>query len=208
MPVKIKICGIQRMQDAEALNEAMPDFAGFVFAAGRRKISLEKAFAIRKLLDKNIKTVGVFVNEDIRNIIKAFDEGVIDYAQLHGNEDEEYLEQIKKHSRVPIIKAIRVCSEENLKIAEGYDCQILFDAYSPLAYGGAGITFDWNILKNYRKPFFIAGGLKATNIEQCIKLTSPYCVDISSGVETEGIKDKNKIIEIVNLIRSVGNEKP
>jgi len=197
---KIKICGIKTIEEIQYINRAMPDFVGFVFAKSKRQITLETALVLKKNLDNKIKSVGVFVNEDISNIKKLCDEQIIDIVQLHGDENNPYIKELKRNTNCPIIKAIRV---QNNNIPS-YDADfILFDSYNKDEYGGTGESFDWGIIKDFKLPFFLAGGLNHSNVEQAIKQASPYCVDVSSGVETNGKKSESKIIDIVNLVRSV-----
>jgi phosphoribosylanthranilate isomerase len=198
---KIKICGLTNLNDINYANEAMPDFIGFVFAKSKRQIDFNLANELKKNLSPNIKAVGVFVNEKI-DIIKALcDNSIIDIVQLHGDENQEYIKILKTKISKPIIKAIRV--ENNIKDVSFNTDYILFDTFNKNQYGGSGESFNWNLVKNYEKPFFLAGGLNIGNIENAIKIANPYCVDISSGVETNGIKDKNKILELVRKVRSM-----
>lgn len=197
---KIKICGIKTIEEIQYINKAMPDFVGFVFAKSKRQISLETALLLKKSLDTKIKSVGVFVNEDICNIKKLCDEKIIDIVQLHGDENDAYIKKLKSKIACPIIKAIRV---QNNHIPN-YDTDfILFDSFNKNEYGGTGESFDWEIIKDYKSQFFLAGGLNLLNVEQAIKQANPYCVDVSSGVETQGKKSEQKIIDIVKLVRSV-----
>lgn len=211
---KIKICGIKSFKDIEYVNEALPDYIGFVFAKSKRHVDFSKAYLLKSELNKQIKVVGVFVNEDIDFIKKCCDRGVIDIVQLHGDEDEKYIRQLKKTVYKPIIKAIRIKKDTTLPMEENETLQSiskivklvnypLFDTYQKDDYGGTGQTFPWKCIQGYDKPFVLAGGLNSSNIEEAILSTNPYCVDISSGVETNGIKDKQKIIEIVKLVRGI-----
>lgn len=206
---KVKICGIRGFKDVEYANEALPDYIGFVFAKSRRHVDYTKAYLLKSELDRQIKTVGVFVNEEIDFIRKCCDRGVIDIVQLHGDEDEKYIRRLKKAVFKPIIKAIRV--EASVigippivpeKIARLIDYP-LFDTFQKGAYGGTGSTFNWSGLQGMERPFFLAGGLRLDNVEEAIRTVRPFCVDISSGVETNGVKDRQKMIDIIHLIRSV-----
>ncbi|SDH87800.1 phosphoribosylanthranilate isomerase [Desulfosporosinus hippei] len=199
---KIKICGLTRECDIEAVNEVKPDYVGFVFAESKRKITPQSAYSLRNLLDKEIQTVGVFVDENIDYILDICSKGIIDLIQLHGKENQTYIEQLRAKSSKPVIKAVRVRSPADLKAVETMDCKyLLFDTYSAKSPGGTGETFDWTIIDGVKAPFFLAGGLNCSNVLQAIKAVEPFGVDISSGVENAGFKDKAKIREIVSLIR-------
>lgn len=211
---KIKICGIKSFKDVEYVNEALPDYIGFVFAKSKRHVDFNKAYLLKSELNKQIKVVGVFVNEDIYFIKKCCDRGVIDIVQLHGDEDEKYIKLLKKTVYKPIIKAIRIKKETTLPLEENETLKSiskivklvnypLFDTYQKDDYGGTGQTFPWKSIQGYDKPFVLAGGLNSGNVEEAILSTNPYCVDISSGVETNGAKDKQKIIDIVKLVRGI-----
>lgn len=201
---KIKICGLTRMQDIEYVNEALPDYIGFVFAKSRRQVDFETATHLKNALDTSIKAVGVFVNERINVVIDLCNNGVIDYIQLHGDEDEEYIFNLRGQVNKPIIKAVRVENSDSLKAAQKLSCDyLLLDSYSNKEYGGTGKTFDWELAKAINKPFFLAGGICIENAAAAAESVKPYCLDISSGVETNALKDRDKIIQIVKLIRSV-----
>ena len=201
---KVKICGISRMEDIEAVNRILPDFIGFVFAPSRRRVDIKRASTLKKKLDSRIKAVGVFVNENVKTVSEIYQNGIIDLVQLHGDEDDEYIKQLKDNCGCPVIKAVSVGDIlPPLPVRPDY---LLFDTLSEQR-GGAGQTFDWNILKEYRGlPYFLAGGLSIENADKAKHLLAPYCVDISSGVETAGAKDADKIEEFVNLIRRKNNE--
>lgn len=204
MVTKIKICGLTRLADIEAVNEALPDFAGFVFAESRRRIAPEKALALRKALNDGIQAVGVFVDERIEEILDICAKGIIDVIQLHGQENRDYIERLRDKAGKPIIKAVRVRSEADIKAAAALPVNyLLLDAFSEKAQGGTGETFAWNLAAQVGKPFFLAGGLNRDNILQGIKALSPFGVDISSGVERDKVKDRDKILEIVNLVRGM-----
>ena len=204
MVTKIKICGLTRLCDIEAVNEALPDFAGFVFAESRRRITPEKALALRKALNDGIQAVGVFVDERIENILDICSRGIIDVIQLHGQENQDYIDRLRDKGKKPIIKAVRVRSGEDIEGAAALSCNyLLLDAYSEKAQGGTGETFNWSLAGRVRKPFFLAGGLNRHNIRQAVADLTPFGVDISSGVESDKVKDRDKILEIVDLIRTM-----
>jgi len=197
--VKIKICGLSRECDIDFANEAKLDYVGFVFANSRRKITKEQAYILKKKLNSDIKSVGVFVNEDINFILELLNENIIDIIQLHGHEDEKYMLELKRKTDNPIIKAITVDKKDFISnFSTTFADYLLLDSGS----GGTGVKFDWNLLdKKIKKPFFLAGGIDAENVEQAIKLINPFAIDISSGVETNGYKDRYKILEIVRRVK-------
>lgn len=197
---KIKICGLTRLEDVEAVNEAKPDYAGFVFAKSRRRITKEHAVTLRRYLDPEILTVGVFVNELPAIVAGYLEEGIIDLAQLHGNEDEVYIHNLRLQTGQPLIQAFSVSSEEDVEKAKKSSADyILLDH----GKGGTGTAFDWSLLQNMDRPYFLAGGLGVENVEDAVRKLHPYAVDVSSKVETEGKKDREKIIEFVRRIRHV-----
>lgn len=201
---KIKICGLSREEDIIAVNETMPDYIGFVFAESKRRISREKALELKKLLNPNIKAVGVFVNAPITEVANCCADNTIDLIQLHGDESDEYMAQLKSITDKPIIRAVRVRSTEDIMKADHLPCDyLLFEAYIKDQYGGSGVTFDWSLIPKIEKPFFLAGGLDRTNINEAVRQCDPYCLDISSGVETNWRKDNKKIKEIVTIVRSI-----
>lgn len=201
---KIKICGLSRPEDIRMVNEALPDFIGFVFAPSRRQVSEATAKSLKELLDPRIQAVGVFVNEDMDTIIRLCRLSIIDVIQLHGDEDEDYVNHLRKEITNPIIRAVRVRSAWDINEAEKLNGDyLLLDAYKDNQYGGSGETFEWSVIKRMEKPFFLAGGIKPENVITAIKTSRPYCIDVSSGVEAEGLKDRNKIIDIVTKVRSV-----
>lgn len=206
---KIKICGLTRTVDIDMVNEVLPDYIGFVFAKSKRQVSEERASELKLRLSSQIKAVGVFVNEDPDKIIRLCKGEIIDIIQLHGDEDEDYITALKKEVSNPIIKAVRVRSTEDIQKA-AFTCDyLLLDTYKDNQYGGSGESFDWSVITNTNKPVFLAGGIHIGNVEHAIRLTDPYCIDVSSGVETEGYKDRNKIAEIVSKVRRVSqNSKP
>jgi len=201
---KIKICGLMREQDIDAVNTALPDYIGFVFARSRRRIDEQKAKALKARLNPAIKAVGVFVNEEMKKIIELCNAHVIDLVQLHGDEDEDYIKRLKNRVSNQIIKAVRVKAPEDVKKAMGFSCDyLLLDAYHEKEYGGTGKAFDWSVIPDINKPFFLAGGIHPGNVMQAIGSCNPYCIDVSSGVETDGYKDPEKIMEMVARVRAV-----
>ncbi len=189
---KIKICGLKRKEDIYYVNELKPDYIGFILTDGfRRSISVSLARELHSLLDKDIKTVGVFVNDDIEKINSAVDEGIIDIVQLHGQESPEHCKKIK----APVIKYFAPQDFDNIT---DYDTEYyLFDSGT-----GSGKTFDWDKIPQSEKPFFLAGGINKNNIKTAIDRINPYCIDLSSAVETNGVKDYNKINEIMECMKN------
>lgn len=200
---KIKICGLKRECDIDFVNVAKPDYIGFVFADTKRYISPNDAKNLKKRLDKSIKAVGVFVNADISLVLWLVNEKVIDLVQLHGDEDDEYIKKLKSQTDVPIIKAVRVkTADDIISVDKCLADFLLLDKYSGECYGGTGECFDWSMIPKISKPYFIAGGITAENVSSAL-MYNPYAVDVSSGVETDGFKDKEKIISFVKKVRSV-----
>ncbi|MCL2084112.1 MAG: phosphoribosylanthranilate isomerase [Oscillospiraceae bacterium] len=196
---KVKICGLSRAEDIAAVNAALPDYVGFVFAPSRRRIGAAEAAALRERMDAKIKAVGVFVNQDAGEVAALYRSGVIDLAQLHGDEDQDYIARLKADCGCPVIKAAGV-GRAPPKPPRGAD-YVLFDTLSPQR-GGTGRVFDWGLLDGYEgPPFFIAGGLSALNVARAVRELAPFCVDVSGGVETGGLKDANKIYEFVRIAR-------
>jgi len=201
---RIKICGLMRDEDIHAVNGALPDYIGFVFAKSRRQVDGERAKAMKALLNPSIKAVGVFVNEEMDRIIQLCESGAIDLIQLHGDENGDYIKALKYRVPNRIIKAVRVRSPEDIKRAMEFSCDyLLLDTWHEQHYGGTGNIFDWSLVPKTIKPFFLAGGINSANIAQAIEKLSPYAVDVSSGVETDGYKDPAKIMEIVSKTRRI-----
>lgn len=196
---RVKICGLRRREDVEAVNRALPDFVGFVFAKSRRRITPELAASLKNQLDPHIEVVGVFVNQNIEVIRDLYRSGIIDLAQLHGDENREYIERLRQCCGCRVIKALSVGSA--LPPLPQKTDYLLFDTQSALR-GGGGTPFDWDLLKSYQgPPYFLAGGLSAQNVRAAVNATAPFCVDVSSGVETDGWKDRDKIAEFVRLVK-------
>ena len=197
--MKLKICGLFRECDIEYVNEARPDFIGFVFAPSRRQVSADWVAGMRSRLRPEIKAVGVFVDEALANAAKLLNDGIIDLAQFHGHEDETYIRELKAITAKPLIKAVQVKTPADIQQSQGTLADyLLFDQGS-----GSGQTFDWNMLEGIivKKPFFLAGGLNSDNVEAAMKAAHPYALDLSSGVEIEGKKDRMKILEVVRRVR-------
>jgi len=200
---KIKICGLTRLADIDMVNDVLPDYIGFVFAKSKRQVSEIAAGELKLRLNPAIKAVGVFVNEDINRICRLCNAGTIDIVQLHGKEEEGYILKLRSSITNTIIKAVRVRNTEDINTASELPCDyLLLDAYKEDQYGGSGEAFDWSIITKIRKPFFLAGGIHPGNVLQAISTVHPYCIDVSSGVESNGCKDEDKIIDIVTKVRS------
>lgn len=206
---KIKICGLKRIEDIEAVNELCPDYVGFVFADfSYRYVDKETAVRLKGRLDPRIKAVGVFVNEDYNYVAELLNEGVIDIAQLHGDEDEVYIERLrgltsdnedeaKSADSEKIIKAFNMSKIGNVSEIENSSADmVLVDSGT-----GSGKTFDWNRLREIKRPYILAGGLGISNIAEAISVLHPYGVDVSSGVETDKLKDVNKMRSFVEIVR-------
>ncbi|BCJ94630.1 N-(5'-phosphoribosyl)anthranilate isomerase [Anaerocolumna cellulosilytica] len=201
---KIKICGLKTLKDIQAVNKYMPDYIGFVFAESKRKIDLATARLLRKNLSSDIRSVGVFVNAPIAFIQELYKENIIDMIQLHGDEDLTYIHELNETLNAPVIKAIRVQSQKQLLSVKNFpSAYLLLDTYHKNQYGGSGISFNRSLIPKDYRAFFLAGGLNAENIKEAISDCRPYCIDISSGVETEGAKDEEKIREVIKIVKGL-----
>lgn len=206
-PVKVKICGIKNINDALTAVMAGADALGFVFAESPRKMTPEAVREIIQKIPPFVTTVGVFVDSEIEEVNEIASLTGINVVQLHGNESSEYCRQIE----LPVIKAIRVKNEESLAHLGEYQGVVkafLLDTYVSGNHGGTGKTFNWQLVPKAKEfgPVILAGGLNPWNIAEAIKACSPYGVDVSSGVETEGRKDKQKIEEFIHKVRGTSNE--
>lgn len=215
MSTKIKICGLRRPEDIEMINLYKPDYCGFIinFPKSHRSIEPEKVRTLCAGLDReNVKAVGVFVNSPPEEVAELLLDGTIDIAQLHGSEGEEYIREIKRLTGKPVIKAFKVEDINSLKKAAGSCADyVLLDQGA----GGTGQTFDWSILnsKEAKEIFaenadlssrwFLAGGISKDNIEEAVRRFEPFAVDLSSAVETEKVKDAQKVKEIIEIIRKM-----
>ena len=197
--MKIKICGIKNENEAKIINECMPDIAGFVFASGKRQIDINKAKILKKIINPEIETAGIFVEQNEDEILEIYNEKVIDIIQLHGDYDERTIKNLKEKTNAKIIKVIRV--KEGFYKIETLADFILFDTYSKDKYGGLNKTFDWNIKIISNVPYFVAGGINENNIIEMVKKLTPYGVNISSGVEVDGFKTKEKVFNIIKIIK-------
>ena len=198
---KIKICGLRRPEDAKYVNDAGVDYAGIVFwDKSKRNVTFAEADQIRKALNPEIKTVGVFVDRDIDDIAYLTKEGIISCVQLHGNEDEETIKRVREAVKegTTIIKAFEVKSLEDIERAEKSSADmVLIDSGK-----GSGQTFDWELLSNIKREYFLAGGLGIENVADAVVKLNPYAVDVSSKVETDGFKDEEKIKEFCQAVKN------
>ncbi|MBR6443712.1 MAG: phosphoribosylanthranilate isomerase [Clostridia bacterium] len=195
---RIKICGLRREEDIGAVNGLRPEYIGFVFFRGsKRYVMPEEARTLRDGLAPGIQAVGVFVDEEPETVARLLQEGIIDIAQLHGHEDEAYLAKLRELTEKPLIKAFRIRSAEDAVQAQASTADaILLDAGA-----GDGKTFDWNWLASVTRPYFLAGGLNPENVGKAVRKLKPYAVDVSSGVETDGIKDIMKMRAFIRAVR-------
>ena len=198
---KIKICGLSRPCDIEYVNEAKPDFCGFIINVpkSKRNVSPDTVRQLVKNLSTDVKPVGVFVNAPMDEIAALTEDGTLAYVQLHGKEDEAYIAALREKSHVPIIQAFKVSCPEDVAHAQQSSADyILLDNGS----GGTGKTFDWCHLRDITRPYILAGGLGPDNLGLAVSQLAPWGVDLSSGVETDGFKDKNKVLAAVQAVRT------
>ena len=195
---RIKLCGLMRPEDIEAANRLMPDYIGFVFAGkSRRRVTQAQAEELKNRLSPAIRAVGVFVNEYPETVAGLLNRGIIDLAQLHGDEDEAYLRRLRALTNRPLLQAFRIADGEDLRRAEGSSADlILLDAGA-----GDGAVFDWQLLRDWRRPYILAGGLNPENVREAVRSLHPWGVDVSSGIETDGRKDPDKMAAFVRAVR-------
>lgn len=197
---KIKLCGCFREEDIQTANILHPDYIGFVFfKKSHRYVAQAQALKLKRLLSPTIRAVGVFVNEDIENVMHLLSEGIIDLAQLHGDEDEDYILRLQERFGKPVIKAFVLRKKDDIIKAEKSPAgHILLDAGM-----GDGTTLNWDELQDIRHPYFLAGGLDPENVINAVKTLHPFAVDVSSGIETNRIKDPRKMEAFVNAVRRI-----
>ena len=226
---KVKMCGISKVETISAIVDAKPDYMGLVFAPSKRQVTVDQAKTLVEELYKQnvvgnnseaeqtepvttldtasfetIKTVGVFVNETIENLLKIAEEVKLDVIQLHGDEDESFIQILKEQSNVEVWKAVQVRSAADAeKWIDSSADMLLFDAYHKDERGGTGEVFDWSSLDEFERPFMLAGGIDSTNVARAIRTVRPYGIDISSGIETEGVKDDEKMKAFTNSVRTI-----
>lgn len=199
---KIKICGLRLREDILAVNETKPDYGGFIieFPKSFRSVTAEQVRSLVKNLAPEIQPVGVFVNAPMEMVKELLNDGTLALAQLHGREDESYIRKLKASTDKSIIKAFSIKTTEDIEMALRSPADyILLDQGG----GGTGKTFDWSLIPEIQRPFFLAGGIGAANLEQAIREIHPYAVDLSSSVETEKWKDPVKIRQVVDIVRKM-----
>ena len=218
---KVKMCGISKVETIPAVVEAKPDYMGLVFAPSKRQVTVDQAKILVEELhrgyakkygsdtehDKNdtIKTVGVFVNETVDNLVTIANEANLDAGQLHGDEDETFIQYLKERTNVEVWKAIQIrTAADTEKWIDSSADMLLFDAYHKDERGGTGEVFDWSSLDAFERPFMLAGGIDSTNVARAIRTVRPYGIDISSGIETNGVKDDEKITAFIKIVKSIG----
>ena len=223
---KIKMCGISKIETIPAVIEANPDYMGLVFAPSKRQVTVDQAKTLVEELHKQyanrynrdaeqysnqtlihqefIKTVGIFVNETLENLVTIATEVNLDAVQLHGDEDEAFIQSLKERTNVEVWKAVQIRSAADAEawIDSSAD-MLLFDAYHKDERGGTGEVFDWSCLDEFERPFMLAGGIDSTNVARAIRTVRPYGIDISSGIETDGVKDDEKIKAFTNIVRTI-----
>ena len=226
---KVKMCGISKVETIPAIIDAKPDYMGLVFAPSKRQVTVEQAKTLVEELYKQnvvgnnseaeqtesvtsldtassetIKTVGVFVNETVENLLKIAEEVKLDVIQLHGDEDESFIQILKEQSNVEVWKAVQVRSAVDAeKWIDSSADMLLFDAYHKDERGGTGEVFDWSSLDAFERPFMLAGGIDSTNVARAIRTVRPYGIDISSGIETNSVKDDEKMKAFTNIVRTI-----
>ena len=218
---KVKMCGISKVETIPAVVEAKPNYMGLVFAPSKRQVTVDQAKTLVEELhkgcakkygsdtepDKNdtIKTVGVFVNETVDNLVTIANEANLDTVQLHGDEDETFIQSLKERTNVEVWKAVQIRSAADVEewIDSSAD-MLLFDAYHKDERGGTGEVFDWSSLDEFERPFMLAGGIDSTNVARAIRTVRPYGIDTSSGIETNGVKDDEKITAFTKIVKNIG----
>ena len=217
---KVKMCGISKVETIPAIVDAKPDYMGLVFAPSKRQVTVDQAKILVEELhrgyakkygsdtehDKNgtIKTVGVFVNETVENLVTIANEANLDAVQLHGDEDEAFIQSLKERTNVEVWKAVQIRSAADAEVwIDSSADMLLFDAYHKDERGGTGEVFDWSCLDEFERPFMLAGGIDSTNVARAIRTVRPYGIDISSGIETDGVKDDEKIKAFTNIVRTI-----
>lgn len=195
---KIKLCGLSRPRDIEAANALQPDYIGFVFyAKSKRSVTPAQAAALKAMLSPDIRVIGVFVDEAPATIAALLRDGVIDMAQLHGHEDDAYLQSLRQLTDKPVIQAFRIATKADCVQAElSRADSVLLDSGM-----GTGKAFDWELIDRIRRPYFLAGGLDIGNVADAVRTLHPYAVDVSSGIETDGFKDQDKMAAFVAAVR-------
>ncbi len=196
---RIKICGLFRDCDIDYVNEACPDYVGFIvnFPQSHRSIDIQCAARLRRRLAPGIRAAGVFVDRPAQEVIRAAQEIGLDAVQLHGSEDGDDIRAVRAKTGLPVWKAFRIRSEEDLAAARisPADRILLDNGY------GTGSAFDWSLVGSFCRPYILAGGLTPESIPQAVRILHPEMVDLSSGVETDRVKDREKILAAVRAVR-------
>ena len=221
---KVKMCGISKIETIPAVIEVNPDYMGLVFAPSKRQVTVDQAKTLVEELHKQyvnrynrdaeqysndvvqefIKTVGIFVNETLDNLVTIATEVNLDAVQLHGDEDEAFIQSLKERTNVEVWKAVQIRSAADAEAwIDSRADMLLFDAYHKDERGGTGEVFDWSCLDVFERPFMLAGGIDSTNVARAIRTVRPYGIDISSGIETDGVKDDEKIKAFTNIVRTI-----
>ncbi len=195
---KIKFCGLSRPCDIQAANALKPDYIGFVFAPKRKRtVTAEQALELKRLLSPNIQAVGVFINEKPETVARLLHDGIIEIAQLHGSEDEAYIRRLRSLTDRPVLQAFRIQTAKDPASAEQSSADgVLLDSGT-----GTGTAFDWNLLQNIQRPYFLAGGLSPDNVREAIRSLHPFALDVSTGIETDGRKDQIKMAAFAAAVR-------
>lgn len=195
----VKFCGISREEDVGTINRLHPDMMGFVFwEKSKRYVTKEKAVSLSKMLDPSICPVGVFLDMSFEYIADIAKTGCIKAVQLHGSEDERFVRDVQKETGLQVIRAFKISDRKDLEKAVSTDADMLM-----LDGGiGEGRTFDWSLLQDVERPYILAGGLNPENVGQAISKLHPYGVDVSSGIETDGVKDPVKMKLFMDAVKS------
>lgn len=202
--IKIKLCGLTRPSDIETANLLHPDYVGFVFAKkSRRYVSPERVKTLKELLHPEILAVGVFVDEEPETVAAWLSSGIIEMAQLHGGEDEAYIKKLRGLTGRPLIKAFSVRGVRDIENANASAADfVLLDAGG----GGTGTAFNWELLAGMSRPYFLAGGLEVSTVGEAVRRWRPYAVDVSSGIETDGCKDAEKMQAFVERVKEYAQQ--
>lgn len=199
--MQVKICGLSRLVDIDIVNEERPDYCGFIinYPKSKRSLSPEDLSPLLTRLGSHISPVGVFVDQPLDLVAGILNRTKIAVAQLHGKEDNEYIARLRLKTSKPIWQAFEVTGIEDIDRAVNSQADlVLLDAGK-----GAGLAFDWTLLEGFPRPFALAGGLRLDKLERALR-TGASLLDVSSGVESGGKKDPEKVKSFVNLVRSRG----
>lgn len=198
--MKLKICGLKRPEDIAYANEYQPDYVGFIinFPKSHRNVDLDRLRFLSKEVNPAIKKVGVFVDEPVDSIAKMLEEDLIDIVQLHGNQDEAFIQALRQETDQEIWKAFSIASTEDVAEAKASSAdKVLLDQ----GRGGTGKSFDWSLIQDFDRPYFLAGGMNLETIPQALEKLTPYGIDTSSGAETNKLKDPEKMKNLVRMVK-------